>query len=76
MSPGPVFDGDHESAIIFIEICTRIVQIVEYDVILAYSPTRINNSESQYLLIGIEIILINPVFNGLSFGIKFISLAI
>ena len=33
MSIDSVFDGDHESAIIFMKICTWRMKIVKYDII-------------------------------------------
>ena len=39
-----VFDGDYESAIIFMKICTGRMKIVKYERILAYSSRHFNNS--------------------------------
>ena len=36
MSPDSVFDGDHESAIIFMRICTGRIKIVKYERILEH----------------------------------------
>jgi len=44
MSLDSVCDGDYESAIIFMKICTGRIKIVKYERILAYSSRHFNNS--------------------------------
>ena len=68
-----VFDGDHESTIIFRKISMGRMEIVKYKLILACIPRHFNNSKSQRLPISLSIPSLNPVFHGLSFGIKFIE---
>ncbi len=44
MSLGSVFNGDHESAVIFMKICTCRMKILKYERILACSQRHSNNS--------------------------------
>jgi hypothetical protein len=44
MSLDSVFNGDHESAMIFMKICTWKMKIVKYEHILAYSSRHFSNS--------------------------------
>ena len=44
ISVDAVFNGDYESAIIFMKICSIRMKIVKYGPILAYSARHFNNS--------------------------------